>query len=78
MPGTCNPGYSGGRDQEDCGSKPAQASIRETLSQKNLSQKIKDLVKWWSIFLACMWPWVLSPVKTTATATTKTNDFCCK
>jgi hypothetical protein len=22
----CNPGYSGGRDQEDCGSKPAQAN----------------------------------------------------
>jgi hypothetical protein len=23
---TCNPSYSGGRDQEDCGSKPAQAN----------------------------------------------------
>jgi hypothetical protein len=22
----CNPRYSGGRDQEDCGSKPAQAN----------------------------------------------------
>jgi hypothetical protein len=27
---TCNPSYSGGRDQEDCGSKPAQAnSLRD-------------------------------------------------
>jgi hypothetical protein len=24
---TCNPGYLGGRDQEDCESKPAQANI---------------------------------------------------
>jgi hypothetical protein len=30
---TCNPSYSGGRDQEDLGSKSAQAnSFRETLS----------------------------------------------
>jgi hypothetical protein len=32
----CNPSYSGGRDQEDCSSKPAQAnSSRATISQKN-------------------------------------------
>jgi hypothetical protein len=31
---TCNPSYPGGRDQEDCGSKPAQEIARETLSQK--------------------------------------------
>jgi hypothetical protein len=26
MAHTCNPSYSGDRDQEDCGSKPAQAN----------------------------------------------------
>jgi hypothetical protein len=36
---TCNPGYSGGRDQEDCGWKPAwenssQDSILKIPSQK--------------------------------------------
>jgi hypothetical protein len=32
---TCNPSYSGGRDQEDCGLKPAWVnSSRETLSRK--------------------------------------------
>jgi hypothetical protein len=38
-PGTmahiCNPSYSEGRDQEDSGSK----AVRETLSQKNPTQK---------------------------------------
>jgi hypothetical protein len=33
----CNPSYLGGRDQEDGGSKPAQAnSSSENLSQKTL------------------------------------------
>jgi hypothetical protein len=41
---TCNPSYSRGRDQEDCGLKPAQAIVHETLSQKNPSQK--GLVEW--------------------------------
>jgi hypothetical protein len=31
--------YSGGRDQEDCGLKPAGQTVHETLSQKNPSQK---------------------------------------
>jgi hypothetical protein len=40
MAHACNPTYSGGRDQEDCSSKPVQAnSLRETLSQKYPSQK---------------------------------------
>jgi hypothetical protein len=30
----CNPSYSGGRDEEDLGSKPARASSLKTLSQK--------------------------------------------
>jgi hypothetical protein len=31
----CNPGYSGGRDLEDCGLKPAQAnSLRDPISKK--------------------------------------------
>jgi hypothetical protein len=37
---TCNPSYSGGRDQEDCGSKPAQAnSLRDPISKKPITKK---------------------------------------
>jgi hypothetical protein len=36
---TCNPSYPGLRDQEDHGSKPAQANICETLAQKSPTQK---------------------------------------
>jgi hypothetical protein len=36
---TCNPRYSGDRDQEDSGSKPAWQIVRETLSQKYPTQK---------------------------------------
>jgi hypothetical protein len=37
---TYNPSYSGGRDQEDRGLKPAYAnSLRDPISKKNLSQK---------------------------------------
>jgi hypothetical protein len=37
----CNPSYLGGRDQEDCGSKPARenSSARTYLKKKNPSQK---------------------------------------
>jgi hypothetical protein len=35
----CNPSYSGGRDQEDRSSKPAEQLVHETLSQKNPSPK---------------------------------------
>jgi hypothetical protein len=43
----CNPSYSGGRDQEDCGSKPAWANGSENLSQKKKKiTKIKGLVEW--------------------------------
>jgi hypothetical protein len=35
----CNPIYSGGRNQEDFGLKPARVIVRETLSQKNPLQK---------------------------------------
>jgi hypothetical protein len=42
---TYNPSYSGGRDQEDRGSKPVGQTIQETLSRKTLSQKI-GLVEW--------------------------------
>jgi hypothetical protein len=31
---TCNPSYSGGRDQEHCGSKPARQIVCKTPSQK--------------------------------------------
>jgi hypothetical protein len=41
---TCNPRYSGGRDQEDQGSKPAQQIVNETLSWKKLITK----KGWWS------------------------------
>jgi hypothetical protein len=40
----CNPNYSRGRDQEDPGSKPAQAnSSRDPISEKSFTQK-----GWWS------------------------------
>jgi hypothetical protein len=35
----CNPSYSGGRDQEDRGSKPAQANSSRDPILKNPSQK---------------------------------------
>jgi hypothetical protein len=49
-----NPSYSGGRDQEDCGSKTVQAnSLRETLSLKKKKKpsqtsqkKKKGMVEW--------------------------------
>jgi hypothetical protein len=36
----CNPSYSGGRDKEDHGSKPAQANSSRDPISKNPSQKI--------------------------------------
>jgi hypothetical protein len=33
----CNPIYSGGRDQEDCSSRPARAKVRETPNSINKS-----------------------------------------
>jgi hypothetical protein len=43
---TCNPSYSGSRDQEDLGLKPAQAnSSQDPISKKKPSQK-KGLVEW--------------------------------
>jgi hypothetical protein len=41
---TFDPSYSGGRDQEDTSSKPVQANILETLSQKTRHKK--GLVEW--------------------------------
>jgi hypothetical protein len=41
----CNPSYSGGRDQEDLSSKPAQVnSSRYTISKKPINKK--GLVEW--------------------------------
>jgi hypothetical protein len=45
----CNPSYSGGSDQEDCGSKPAWASSSQDPISKNPSQK-KVLVEWLKVF----------------------------
>jgi hypothetical protein len=42
---TCNPSYSGGRDQYDCGSKPAQANSLAYLKIKTTITK-KGLVEW--------------------------------
>jgi hypothetical protein len=42
---TCNPNYSGGRDQEDHGSKPAQAnSSQDHIWKKPITKK--GLVEW--------------------------------
>jgi hypothetical protein len=41
---TCNPSYSGGTDQEDCGSKPVPAnSSQDPISKKPITKK-----GWWS------------------------------
>jgi hypothetical protein len=41
---TCNPSYLGGRDQEDHGSKPAQAnSSQDPISKEPFTEK-----GWWS------------------------------
>jgi hypothetical protein len=42
---TCDPSYSEDRDQEDHGSKPAQANSTSDPISKNPSQK-KGLVEW--------------------------------
>jgi hypothetical protein len=44
---TCNPSYSGGRDQEDHGSKPAQtnSSTRPYFKKKKKITKV-GLVEW--------------------------------
>jgi hypothetical protein len=45
MAHACNPGYSGGRDQEDYSSKPAQAnSSRDPISKKICHKR--GLVEW--------------------------------
>jgi hypothetical protein len=37
---SCNPGYSGGRDQKDCSSKPAQEnSLGDPILKKKKSHK---------------------------------------
>jgi hypothetical protein len=41
---TCDPSYSGGRDQEDWGSRPVQANSLQDPILKTLSQK--GLVEW--------------------------------
>jgi hypothetical protein len=41
----CNPSYSGGRDQEDCNLKPAQANSSQDPISKNPITKIR-LVEW--------------------------------
>jgi hypothetical protein len=53
---TCNPSYSGDREQEDQGSKPAPAnSSRDPISKKPITKK-----GWWSDS-RCR-PWVQTPV----------------
>jgi hypothetical protein len=44
---TCNPSYSGGRDQEDHGLKLAWASFsQDTISKKKKKNHKKGLVEW--------------------------------
>jgi hypothetical protein len=45
MAHACDPSYSGGRDQEDRGSKPAQANSLQDSISKIPNQKKKG---WWS------------------------------
>jgi hypothetical protein len=58
MTHACNPSYSGGRDQEDHGLKPALAnSLQDPILKKNPLQK--GLVEWLSV-------WALSSNASTA------------
>jgi hypothetical protein len=41
----CNPSYSGGRDQEDCSSKPPRQIVHGTLSQRKTFTE-KRLMEW--------------------------------
>jgi hypothetical protein len=43
---TCNPSYSGGRDQEDHGSKPAQANSSGDPTLKKKTMQKKGLAEW--------------------------------
>jgi hypothetical protein len=45
MAHACNPSYSGGRDQEDPGSKPVRANSLKKTYLKNTQYKKKG---WWS------------------------------
>jgi hypothetical protein len=48
---TCNPSYSGGRDQKDQGSKPASSCWKKPITKKG----------WW---IVSRWrPWVQTPVR---------------
>jgi hypothetical protein len=44
---TCNPTYSGGRNQEDCGLKPAQANssqdpiLKKPFTKKGVVERLK-------------------------------------
>jgi hypothetical protein len=48
VPQACNPSYSGGRDQEDQGSKPAQANSSMRPYFENPFTKI-GLVEWFKV-----------------------------
>jgi hypothetical protein len=52
---SCNPSNSGGRDQEDCSSKPAQAnSSRDPILKKTITKKKKRA----GGVAQCVGPWV--------------------
>jgi hypothetical protein len=53
---TCNPSYTGDRDQEDDGSKPAQAKqfTRPSLRKKPITKK--GLVEWLKVKALCSNP----------------------
>jgi hypothetical protein len=56
---TCNSSYSGDRDQEDCGSKPARAnSLRDPISKKSITKK-----GCWSGSRCRPWVRILEPKK---------------
>jgi hypothetical protein len=44
----CNPSYSGGRDQEDSGLKPAQANSSQDSTPKTTLHK-KEMVEWFKV-----------------------------
>jgi hypothetical protein len=58
MARSCNPSYSGSRDQKDCSLKPAQTnSSQDLISKKNPSQKWADgVAQGVGLEFSAMWP----------------------
>jgi hypothetical protein len=70
-----HPSYSGGRDQEDPGLKPAQVgSLRDPILKIANTKQLVEWLQQQSTFLASMMPWLQTPVLETNKQTKKTKE----